>query len=314
MNTLWQLNDITLSGRKASRLSIPLLDVQPGVTAVLGQSGAGKSSLLGLLADFEPPASGSLQFHGATNSNRPSRYWSPQDHGLWPHLSVHDHIDVVRVKQEDSNSPLAKSCDEWIELFDLQALASSLPGELSMGERSRLSVLRAIASQAECLIMDEPLAHVDVARLDSYWQIVEQHISQTKTSLVFSTHDESCVRRFADHCICLENGQLAFTGSARSLYLEPPTESLAWLLGPANFSATSDFDFLQRDPGHSLPKCIRPEELRFETDDQGRDVKSVRDVGGAFATVLDGMERPVFLNEGACGRVSIKYQPVHRDS
>lgn len=298
MTAIWKLNDVALRGRNGDRLSVPSLEIGSGVVAVLGQSGAGKSSLLGLLSGFESPARGRVDFEaggfGKQERSRPDRFWSPQDHGLWSHLTVREHIEVVQVRDDQ------RSAIDWLRLFDLEGLVGSTPGELSMGERSRLSVLRSLASQAQCLVMDEPLAHVDKARADRYWQVLERHVVETHATLVFSMHDAVCVLRFADRCVCLEQGRVAYFGDTNSLYFEPPSESTAWLLGPANLVGTSGFERLL-ELG-DLPKCVRPEELRFVPTADGRRVHSTRRINGGYAVVFDAEDGPtIYLAQEPSG-------------
>jgi ABC-type multidrug transport system ATPase subunit len=293
MTDIWRFTDAVLPGRDAARISISDLAIQAGVTAVLGQSGAGKSSLLGLLADFESPASGEIRFDVAAvgnNEHCPVRFWSPQDFGLWSHLSVQEHIEVVQIASD------TRSAIDWLQLFDLDALAQSRPRELSMGEKSRLSVLRALASQARCVILDEPLAHVDEARVDRYWQVLESQVKETQATCVFSTHDAICVRRFADHCVCLEDGQVAFAGPVATVLFEPPSEATAWLLGPANFFSEKQRACLFEQ--ESVPVCIRPDELRIVFEPDGFGIRSTRRIAGAYAVELEGDQAPtVFLDE-----------------
>jgi iron(III) transport system ATP-binding protein len=88
---IWRLTDVTLAGRSRPRLDAVTLTIPPGVTAVLGESGAGKTSLLNLLVGFERPSSGRVD-----RSTNASLFWSPPDHGLWPHQTVREHLESVR--------------------------------------------------------------------------------------------------------------------------------------------------------------------------------------------------------------------------
>ncbi|MCA9043639.1 MAG: ATP-binding cassette domain-containing protein, partial [Planctomycetaceae bacterium] len=177
IETLWKLQDVQLGGVGRPRLSGVSLEIPTGVIAVLGLSGAGKTSLLNILARFEKPDEGSVTFLKNTESRLPV-YWSPSDNGLWPHLTAWQHLEVV------CDSP-----DKWLAQFDLTEVADSLPETLSMGERSRLSVARALATNTTALIFDEPLNHVDRARLHGYWDVICRTCAERNTSLLFSSHD-----------------------------------------------------------------------------------------------------------------------------
>ena len=106
MNSLWSLNDVSLPGRQSPRLDRVTVDIPPGVTAILGQSGAGKTSLLNVLVRYELPSSGRVTL--STENLSPqlrSLFWSPPTHGLWSHLSVEEHLSTVAVNRGDSNGP-----------------------------------------------------------------------------------------------------------------------------------------------------------------------------------------------------------------
>src|SRR5687768_310155 len=127
---LWTLDDVTLA---PARLRGIWLQISRGVTAVLGWSGAGKTSLLNLLVGFEKPSSGSIHFSNPGTE----LMWVPQNGGLWPHCTVREHLALVR---PDSDSTIL------LDTFDLRHREAARPDELSQGERSRLSIARALHS------------------------------------------------------------------------------------------------------------------------------------------------------------------------
>src|SRR4051812_35132222 len=178
-NKLWQLQAVGL-GRRLNDLT---LSIESGVTAVLGHSGAGKTSLLNLLVGFETPDSGEISAQFERGAHAIALFWVPPDGGLWPHLTVAEHI--VAVTKTDVN--------HWLEEFDLVNRRDSRPDTLSAGEQARLSVARALAADAAVLVMDEPLVHLDQNRAGKYWQIIRRHLAVKGTSLVFATHSPKSV-------------------------------------------------------------------------------------------------------------------------
>jgi iron(III) transport system ATP-binding protein len=280
-NPVWNLSGVTLAGRERPRLDDVSLEISAGVTAVMGSSGAGKSSLFGLLADFEKPDAGRVQFVVPDSSTELPLYWSPQDHGLWPHLTVAQHIDFVL----SSKATLERSAIQWLEQFSLCDLHDSLPESLSQGERSRLAMTRALASQASVLILDEPLVHVDPMLAHRCWQIAGEHLQHRCSAAVFTTHDPDAVLKYAQHVICLDKGAVTFCGSVETLYFDPPSKELAWLLGPCNwlddqaFRSDAGLDLAGRDSC-----CVRPSQLELRQDSSGRFV---------VASIL----RAAFVNE-----------------
>ncbi len=254
--TIWQLNDVSLISGQTARLSGIELSVRPGVTAVLGASGAGKSSLLSLLAGFERPTSGSLEFVPQSKAAQLPLFWSPQDHGLWPKLTAREHFATVRPDAPQVD----RSVDEWLSLLRLSEVAEAMPHRLSQGERSRLSLGRALASEAACLVLDEPLAHVDPIHCRSYLDLIAEHATSLRGTVVFSTHDPASVLRIAEQVICLSETRCVFSGLINELYFNPPTEETAWLLGPANWLAGEKASMLALIVNEPMT-CVRPHEL-----------------------------------------------------
>tara|TARA_R110002072_G_scaffold233795_2_gene391411 strand:- start:4475 stop:5482 length:1008 start_codon:yes stop_codon:yes gene_type:complete len=266
---VWSLNNVCLVGRERPRLDNVSLRIHSGITAVMGCSGAGKSSLLSLLAEFEQPDDGTIQF--AKPEAQPSTtlplFWSPQDYGLWSHLTVEQHVDYVLPERTKSG----RSATQWLELFELTGLRASLPDSLSQGERSRLAVVRALASEAAVLVFDEPLVHVDPLLAYRCWRVVDEHVRTHRSTVVFSTHDPDAVLKYARNVVCLEKSRVTFSGSVDSLWHRPPTRNLAWLLGPCNWFRPSDI--ASEDASAELlsrEHCgVRPSQLEIRRDSSG---------------------------------------------
>lgn len=284
---LYSLKSASLDGTPAPRLSDVSLELPAGFTCIAGYSGAGKTSLLNLLAGYERPDRGSLNSGvrgdppaaasrsgdhrgpGSTQvavSGRASEdtvgetlpaarlplFWVPQNGGLWPHLTVEDHLNVVRGGPSSSGGETAGPpdrsipeetadlTDEILAEFDLSHRSRAIPAELSQGERSRLSVARALAAQPRVLLLDEPLAHVDVARRLRHWDAILRRAAASEMSVIFASHDPALILRGAHRVVCLESGRIVFQGTTETLFCDPPTESIALLLGPVNWFAGAE--------------------------------------------------------------------------
>jgi iron(III) transport system ATP-binding protein len=228
------LTDITLRGTHRPRLDNITIHIPAGRTALVGYSGAGKTSLLNVLAGFAKPDHGSVRREraGGETSDRLAMYWVPQNGGLWPHLTTEQHLSCVQ--------KLANSSDEILAALHLEHRRSAFPAELSQGERSRLALARALASRARVLLLDEPLSHVDPVRKPGFWRAVQSLLDRDDISVVFSSHEPETVLRQAEHVICLKDGRVAFQGATRELYDSPPTQELGEFLGPLNWLDASD--------------------------------------------------------------------------
>lgn len=261
---LWKLDDVTLgdtSDGPSARLSQVSLNVNSGSTAIIGYSGSGKTSLLNVLTQFDRPVSGRVEFF-APESHALPLFWVPQDGGLWPHLSAIDHLKTV--------APTNKHSRQLLAAFELDHRCKAKPGQLSQGEKARLSVARCLAANPAIMVMDEPLAHVDPGHIERYWQIIRDHCERNGTSIVFATHSPEWVLSEADSVVCLQCGRVDYTGPVDRLYYEAPTPGLASFLGATNW-------FTGDDAQRWLPDCeldsacVRPECLRV-----------VASVGGPF--------------------------------
>jgi ABC-type multidrug transport system ATPase subunit len=243
---LWELREVVL-GRRLRGVS---LAIGRGVTAVLGHSGAGKTSLLNVLVGFEAPDAGVCEGPMVSGAWRRPVFWAPQDDGLWPHLTVREHLALLD----------AGRATGLLEDFDLAGRAGVLPRVLSRGERARLAVARALAADAAVLVMDEPLAHVDPARAGRYWTVIRQHIERQGASLVFATHAPAAVLGEAGNVICLKDGTVQYAGGVEALYRTPATSELAGCLGEANWLEAADARlWLQAE--RVAPWCLRPEQV-----------------------------------------------------
>ncbi len=252
-DALFALESVTL---RPARLRDVSLVIPRGITAVLGASGAGKTSLLNLLAGFEKPGSGKVLGDLRTA-------WVPQGDGLWPDCTAHRHLTECGASSGEA--------DRLLAAFDIAHCAKSRPVKLSHGERNRLAVARALAMGTRTLVMDEPLAHVDSARVGKYWRAIREHIEGTGASFVFATHAPEIALAEAGYAVCLREGAVLFSGKIETLYDQPASEEIADFLGPANWLTPDDARQWLRETWREA-RCLRPERLLVETAEDGAHV------------------------------------------
>jgi ABC-type Fe3+/spermidine/putrescine transport system ATPase subunit len=263
---LWQLHALSLAPGRLREVS---LTIERGVTAVIGWSGAGKTSLLNVLAGFEKADAGRI-------TGAPRVAWVPQNGGLWPHCTVREHLEIARAS--------ALGIDGILTAFDLGKRAAARPHELSEGEQSRLAVARALAAEAEVLVMDEPLVHVDPAREGKYWRVIRKHLTATGASLVFATHAPEAALGEATRAICLREGRVLHTGPIASLYAQPPSAELMSFLGPGNWFTPEEAQ-VWLGVEITTARCYRPEEVEIVPAEEGEFVIESARFRGAFAEV-----------------------------
>ena len=267
---LFRLTGLTLAGSDIPRLKAVTLQIPCGATAVVGLSGAGKTSLLNVLAGFETGFSGELTSRiSAGPTGRLPLFWAPQNAGLWPHLTAEQHLEVVgndavqKQKSASESGRFLKKTDELLQLFDLTHRRRALPAELSQGERSRLGMARALATRANVLLLDEPLSHVDPVRKPMYWSIVQRIVAEENISMVFTSHEPETVLRHADHVICLHDGCVMFEGPVRTLYDHPPDSHVGAFLGPLNWFLEEESSVFLNANKSGSAVAIRPERMQI---------------------------------------------------
>ncbi len=195
----------------------------PGMVALVGLSGAGKTSLFRLIAGLD--IGGDVTVHGQSLASRhpwerPIRY-VPQRPSLVPHKTIGSQVTWV---QRMDNAVLK----EWISLLALEPLWHRLPRELSGGEQQRAALIRALATDPEILLLDEALSAVDRPHRLAIWDALKGLWPRDRL-LIFSTHDWTDAETWADTITYLEAGRLHAPQTARNV--TPLTAQMARLMG-----------------------------------------------------------------------------------
>lgn len=188
-----------------------------GVTAIFGQSGSGKTTLLRCIAGLEQAEQGFLSFKGDVwqdertflpTHKRPLGYVF-QEASLFPHLSVLGNLryGLTRSKKEQNIS-----LDHAIELLGIGALLERKPERLSGGERQRVGIARALAVSPRILLMDEPLAALDLARKQEILPYLERLRDELEIPILYVTHSHDEVARLANYLVALEAGTVVAQG------------------------------------------------------------------------------------------------------
>lgn len=205
-------------------------DMAPGgITALFGRSGAGKTTLVNMMAGLLRPDSGVLSiggqtlFDSATGINvKPERRrvgYVFQEGRLFPHLSIRANLYYGRrfaPKGERYVEP-----GKIIELLGLDNFMARRPATLSGGEKQRVAIGRALLSEPRLLLMDEPLAALDAARKSEIMRHIERLRDEVGVPIVYVSHALDEVARLADHMVLLADGGVVATGSAVDIMSRP---------------------------------------------------------------------------------------------
>ncbi len=204
--------------KKDFSLNVDLHIPARGVTALFGPSGCGKTTLLRAIAGLEHCPQGFLQIDGmcwqketlfVPPHQRPLGYVF-QETSLFPHLNVRQNLEygLKRVPVAERRVPL----DKAIELLGIAPLLARKPHKLSGGERQRVAIARALAVSPRLMLMDEPLAALDLARKQEIFPYLESLHRELDIPVIYVSHSPDEVARLADHLVLMEAGGVSASG------------------------------------------------------------------------------------------------------
>lgn len=218
------------------------LDVAPGErVAVLGPNGSGKSTLLGILAGTLRPDSGvgTLDDRVLFDLSDGTRRWLPphqrgiallaQDPLLFPHLSVIDNVAFGPRVAGMSKAQAYARAEHWLDEVGVEGLADRRPSELSGGQAQRVAIARALAAEPRLLLLDEPMAALDVAVAPLLRRVLGRVLADRACMLV--THDLLDALLLSERIIVLEQGRIAESGPTEDVLRHPRTRFTARLAG-----------------------------------------------------------------------------------
>jgi molybdate transport system ATP-binding protein len=196
-----------------------------GATALFGPSGAGKTSIINMVAGLLRPDRGRIVLDGDVLFDDTARTNVPawrrrigcvfQEGRLFPHLSVRHNLDYGRWVSGAAADP--KAFTHVAELLDIGPLLDRRPGKLSGGERQRVAVGRALLMRPRLLLLDEPLASLDAARKADILPYLERLRDEGSVPMIYVSHDAVEVRRIASRVVRLEAGRVTAAGGAELL-------------------------------------------------------------------------------------------------
>ena len=220
--------EIDIRGRAGSFEIAVRFAAGPGVTALFGRSGAGKSTILKMIAGTAHLDKGRIAagtrvfFDSEAGINLPPRArgigFVFQEGRLFPHLSVRRNLTYARWAGRRAGS---RRLDEVVELLGLDAHLDRYPRTLSGGERQRVAIGRALLADPQILLMDEPLSSLDRERRAEILPYLEAVANETRIPVLYVSHDTDEVARLADRVVAIENGRVRAIGSAAEILGHP---------------------------------------------------------------------------------------------
>jgi sulfate transport system ATP-binding protein len=213
------------------------VDIDSGqLTAVLGPSGGGKSTLLRIIAGLETADAGTVLIEGSDVTNVAARDrgigFVFQHYAAFTHMTVWDNV-AFGLKVAKSPKPrIRERVGELLNLVHLDGLAHRYPSELSGGQRQRMALARALAVEPGLLLLDEPFGALDVKVRQELRQWLRRLHDEVHTTTIFVTHDQEEAMEISDQIIVINDGRVEQAGTPDQLYDHPVNDFVMGFLGP----------------------------------------------------------------------------------
>lgn len=223
-------------GREVHALRNVTLDIAHGEFVVLlGPSGCGKTTLLRSIAGFEEIDSGSIMLGGLRLDQLPANKRPVntvfQSYALFPHMSVEENVAFGLECEAIPRPEIKARVSEMLNLVHLSDLADRKPNQMSGGQQQRAALARALAKKPRVLLLDEPLAALDLKLRRAMQTELKRIHRATGTTFLFVTHDQNEAMALGDRIAVFSNGRLRQFGTPAQVYENPADEFVASFIG-----------------------------------------------------------------------------------
>jgi sulfate transport system ATP-binding protein len=256
------LEDVTLSVPDGS------------LTALLGPSGGGKSTLLRVIAGLEEPDSGRVLIANEDVTVKPARTRGVgfvfQHYAAFKHMTVRDNVAFGLKIRKRPKAEVKSKVDELLRLVHLEGFAERYPSQLSGGQRQRMALARALAVEPRVLLLDEPFGALDARVRKDLRRWLRRLHDEVHVTTIFVTHDQEEAMEVAEQIVVMNEGRVEQAGSPRDLYERPANEFVMSFIGPVNrvgdaFVRPHDIDILLEPNGTTSEALVeRVVHLGFE--------------------------------------------------
>jgi sulfate/thiosulfate transport system ATP-binding protein len=206
------------------------------LTALLGPSGGGKSTLLRIIGGLEDPDTGTVDIDGVDATRVPAQRRNVgfvfQHYAAFKHLSVFRNVAFGLEIRRRSKDEIRRRVGELLELVHLEQFADRLPSQLSGGQRQRMALARALATEPRVLLLDEPFGALDAQVRKELRNWLRRLHDEMHVTTLFVTHDQEEALEVSDRLVVINDGRIEQVGSPTELYDKPANDFVMSFLGP----------------------------------------------------------------------------------
>ena len=275
---------------------------------LLGPSGCGKTTTLRLIGGFEQPDGGDIVFMGERINDVPPHKRSVntvfQKYALFPHLNVFENVAFPLRERKVPRAEIERQVEEMLALVKLSALATRRVAGLSGGQQQRVAIARALIAKPKVLLLDEPLAALDLKLRKDMQQELKKIQKATGITFVFVTHDQEEALTMSDTVVVMSEGRIQQIGTPIDVYNEPKNAFVADFIGESNIlDGVFLEDYKVRFSGHTfdcvdagfakreaVDVVVRPEDVDIVPEERGHlrgVVTSVTFMGVHYEVIVD---------------------------
>ena len=309
MNNVIELRDITVEfdgERVLDRLNLSIGDGE--FVTLLGSSGCGKTTTLRVIAGFIQPQSGEVFFDGKSVAGLPP-YKRPvntifQRYALFPNYNVYENIAFGLKLKKVPKDEIKERVTEMLRLVNLSGFENRSVTRLSGGQQQRVAIARALINQPKVLLLDEPLAALDLKLRKDMQNELKNMQKKLGITFIYVTHDQEEALSMSDTVVVMNEGTVQQIGKPTDIYNEPQNAFVADFIGESNIIdgrmlrdycvrfAGREFECLDSGftQGEAVDVVIRPEDVDIVPDDAGQltgMITSVTFRGVHFEIIVD---------------------------